>query len=213
MIDVTILFQERANVFDGEQVLRYPFWQDLINGVSVEIKDAKKSITLKEGYEVVNLSGSEALALLPIMVANLLDRGKGEELRRILESTPLPRPTLTLAKLDGEDSAALYLDGKLIWVGEYTKTKTLLSMLGSNSALLPNVEEPEVAYPSFLANYDQGGFPDQLEDATKYNVGRFIHRGDHYVTIYKDGAKVATYSNEMIAHISEILKEEKDKQP
>jgi len=107
----------------------------------------------------------------------------------------------------------LYLDGKLIWVGEYTKTKTLLSMLGSNSALLPNVEETEVAYPSFLANYDQGGFPDQLEDATKYNVGQFIHRGDHYVTIYKDGAKVATYSNEMIAHISEILKEEKDKQP
>jgi len=32
-------------------------------------------------------------------------------------------------------------------------------------------------------------------------------------TIVKDGAKVATYSNEMIAHISEILKEEKDKQP
>ena len=208
---------------EEEQGITYPVDVELPHGVQLYCREERSSVKFTEGMKQARLSDDELVAALPYILRILNARGRGGEVRGILaslygkrtqeeaqEGAGDTRPILTLAKLKNDDLAALYLDGVKIHEEDHRFAYDFLNALAKHGALIPAVESTTAAYPAFLEN--DGRFPERLEDATKYNVGRYIHRGPHYVTVYQDGEKVATYSNEMIAHIEEILADEKGQQ-
>ena len=208
---------------EEEQGITYPVDVELPHGVQLYCREERSSVKFTEGMKQARLSDDELVAALPYILRILNARGRGADVGRILASlygkrtqeeaqkgAGDARPILTLAKLNDDDIAALYLDGVKIHEEDHKVARELLDALAESGALLPAIEQTSVSYFVFLEN--DGRFPERLEDATKYNVGRYIHRGPHYVTVYQDGEKVATYSNEMIAHIEEILADEKGQQ-